>query len=79
MIKGDGHGKGLDWVSLLNFVGRLIILEWTLGTLIWEMLTMTTPFAAPDSFDITRKTLKSQVLPIYMPSPIRRNVIRFRF
>lgn len=55
MIKGDGHGKGLDW--------------WTLGIFIFEMLTSTTPFAASDTFEITKKILKSQIsFPKYFTS-----------
>jgi len=48
IVSGQGHGKGVDW--------------WTLGILIFEMLSSRTPFFAHSSMDIYRKIVKGRMM-----------------
>eukprot|EP00494_Astrolonche_serrata_P027951 UN28216 len=47
IITGSGHHKGVDW--------------WTLGILIYEMLTALPPFTSDDPLETTRNILTKQV------------------
>jgi len=48
IVSGQGHGKGVDW--------------WTLGILIFEMLSSRTPFFAHSAMDIYKKIVKGRMM-----------------
>jgi len=47
IVSGSGHGKGADW--------------WTVGVLIYEMLTGRTPFYANDQMDMFENIVRAEV------------------
>jgi len=64
IIKGEGHGKGLDW--------------WTLGILIYEMLASFPPFYADNPIDTYRKIVRCKVrFPRYFTKTAAQLILSF--
>merc|ERR1712048_1231720 len=62
VITNKGHGKGVDW--------------WTLGILLFEMLSSTVPFDDAEVHNIYKKILKSHVkFPRFFSKPSKTLIL----